>query len=322
MPALSKSVAAALRDYLADPKKAANKAQLNATFDELEWPPAGERIPLADELTPAQREAATLLATSDDNHWDRAMPKLAWSKRRWLGIDPPGGLEQTVTLEGKRVPLWFAIGYDRPELHTDDFYDHVQGLPYSNRVPAYIEIQLGAYHFGSDDAYGDASSYLSPFDFKSLSKKDAKWAGDYADWLLQLFGNKRVPHLTRMFIFPALIHSQAPWQARWSRLAYWNNGQPESAERIVAIPEEHREAALLTVIDDDVHHTRLPEILEKVDSPKAIARLIKALPEILDSYPPYVRQILPKLKTIAKRNPDFAKVLAKHLPKLEKKKKR
>jgi hypothetical protein len=308
MASLPKDVASVLRTGKA--------AQLNEIFDKLDWPAAKQRIPLPETLTAEQRAAVEVLASRDDLVWGRAMPKHAWSKRRWLGIDPPGGLEQRITVNKKSMPLWFALAHLVPDGHNDSVFYAAEKLPLSTRVLALVEVCCEAYNF---TFHGDESHMYLNFDINELTKKDAAWLSAAADWLLDLHGKKVIFQVARAVIFAGLIRSKAAWQARYSRLAHWALGQPESAEYFLGIPEEHREAAVLFAANE-LSNSRWIDILEKVDSPKLVKRLIPELPELLVSYPPWVRIFVPKLKVLAKTYPEVGSVLEKHAPTPSKKK--
>jgi len=116
--------------------------------------PKGNAIPLPEELTPAQRALAEALCSDEDlRGGDHAIPSQPWCRRRWLGHERGGMLEQRIDVEDGDVPLWRALVLqwwdDRHE--AEELMDAArEPLSFVPRLVLYGDLALGAYGLNAD----------------------------------------------------------------------------------------------------------------------------------------------------------------------------
>jgi hypothetical protein len=109
------------------------------------YPPFSDVTPLPDELNVRQRAIAEIVARVDGYGLDHyAIPKSAWCRRRWLGIDAGGVLEREVAFDDgarKRIPLWRALQIADRDDNVEAFVESL-GLTVSERAELVVDCYL------------------------------------------------------------------------------------------------------------------------------------------------------------------------------------
>ena len=112
------------------------------------YPRKARLIPLAAELSPAQRAVAEVLAKRP-GLWElrfQGFPETAQLRRRWLGLDPPTIFERDVLIElaGERleVPLWRAWTH----LELQKRFDERHALLSTDLERFEVEIELAVWN--------------------------------------------------------------------------------------------------------------------------------------------------------------------------------
>ncbi|MFE4925429.1 hypothetical protein [Streptomyces sp. NPDC056661] len=243
-------------------------------------------IPLASELTPAQRALVECFAHLPPQPlWAFAVPEQVWSLRRWLGLDPPGALEAPAPawLDPDGAPLWRAL-----HGHDADRREKLQRLPFAQRLEIFCELSLGAYRMGR----GLLLSTLAKVEeLATLGDEGGTVAARLADWLVSVADGedwypdgRPLPDTVRWGVFVALAQAGIPIKPAWDRLLPPPRGVPASlVERCVeAIPAERRAAAIVAAARGEHPHyieTALLALLSMVPDP----RLVDVLRDITES---------------------------------------
>jgi hypothetical protein len=206
-------------------KSKGKRAQVAAriALEAVGFPNGHQEIPLAEELTPAQRAVAEKLAPCE--HFDVsgfAMPRKSWSRQRWLGLAPGGMLERTVELRGAKMPLWRAI-----TIVDGDRLCKELGWPLADRLEALAEAGLGAYdcHLQfplSDDLDGSAGA----------------WGKRTADLMVKADPRGRFSNWLTMASMLAVVRAGQKLEPKWDLLV------PLEPEILRALPEARRRARL------------------------------------------------------------------------------
>jgi hypothetical protein len=197
-------------------------------------------------LSPAQRALATLLADRAPlpvHHL--AMPLDGWNRRRWLGLEPPGPLEE---LEGG-VPRWRLLAQNEDdEVRTA----LLCRLPLPARIRAMVELDLGAYRLTS--GLGDGELWVTAAcAVDEIDGSGATWAPPLADWLAGVASGPdwhknrgALPMSSRWRVFTALVRAGVPIEPRWDGLLPIGGGTllTASVTCIRALPAERQVPAI------------------------------------------------------------------------------
>lgn len=298
--------------------------------------PEGDVYPLPGELTPSQRALAELAARHA--MWARgfAMPTKDQDPERWLGLVPPGPLEQPFAMkrDGKttNVPLWYALQSAKARAAEDGTdQDEVVAkllgtLPIAERLDVYVDMYSAAHdHAYELDPSGLLQSGLRLLE--DLGPKTAAWAVRTAgavlareaaskaatpagDWVW------RAPLELRLPIFAGLVRGNVPIEPRYDLLLPIRVPQHQdlTLECIRAIPEERRARAILAALERgnawEVHRdgrTLLPEFPS--------AELTKAVLVSLEASDDRKKPFLDSLKELGKEHHEVAAAIAEHLGK-------
>ena len=276
---LPPAAAEAVRGVLASRGTLADiDAHARAALAAVDWPDARALVPLPDELTPAQRALAELLA--DTPHVSTrayALPATAWCRRRWLGLAPGGVLERAVTHAGRRAPLWRVLR----ELDRDAARAYFAALPLADRLDAYGDIVF--------DAYGIDHLALSWGRRDELADHGGAWAPAYADRVLALFepgapaseraGWSAIPHELKWPVFLSLVRAHVTIEPRWDVFLPLGGDGDAVRECIAAIPPSRRGAALARELERGTPRHAIPLGLALLaDYPsRELARAVLAL---------------------------------------------
>jgi hypothetical protein len=182
-------------------------------------------MPLPTELTPGQRALAELLAYeeaaqlyfSDGSSWHVfCIPETAANRRRWLGYEPGGLLDELMEYEidgvVRSIPVWQAIQRAAfKDRWLKRFYDQFS-------IQRRLEL-MGALFppaYGLDLALANPEYFV---DLSGLTDEGATWAPAYADALLaQMPGGWRMSLSVRVVLFQAMARGKVRFEARWGPL--------------------------------------------------------------------------------------------------------
>ena len=143
------------------------------------WPPHTEPLPAVSTLTPAQHALATLLLPYPHlGTWAFSMPSDMWARRRWLGIDAPGPLEQPAppSIDASGAPLGRSL--KEGSLET-----LLAALPVRDRFRALVEIGIGTWGFSNTNVDTELST---PAAFSWLIAHGDEGAAEAADFLCSI----------------------------------------------------------------------------------------------------------------------------------------
>ena len=310
-PAAKKALTIILREKSLTSVKA-YKA-VDAAFAAVGWTnPEGDVLPLAKDLTPAQRALFEALATRDGHDLARfGVPDVRL--REWLGLAKPGVLEKpvTFTFEKKKLtePLWRALRRYEEAGDEDATRAFLKKLPIATRLEAFGEVNAHGY----EKPYRLESETL--FDYRDekllgrLRAEGKRWAPRFADRLLELEPRYRNEDV-RWPVFLALVRAKVAIEPRWDELLPLGFGvyAKLTEECIRAIPEERRDRAIAAALD--YQSLYLAEVgvplLAKFPS---LVLAQKILAEGLDSdrYPKH--RVLADMKKIAEKHGVVKKAL-------------
>ena len=290
-------------------KGADRYAALPRCFKEVGYPELGTVATLLPErLTPEWRallELSTALPRLIPSAY--ATPTDVWNLRRWLGLDPPGRLEQPVKPGGP--PLWQQVAATE-----DRRWKVLLDLPLPERIEAFCEASLSAYRL--------SPPYLGELGDESLSTIAAlRRLGDpgrtvapaMADFLVRWrespdwYGALRVPAEARLVVWLAAAAADVPFAPAWDRLypLDWDR-EHELLERI---PPERRVGAIeagTVGVHPYYAEKELLRVLPKVPDPRIVA-LLKRIGRQGGGNPK--RVIADELRRIADANPAVAELL-------------
>ncbi len=271
--------------------------------------PLGPIPPRADLLTPAQRAAVELITELDlstnNNDIDQQMPRDRGARRRWLGLDPPGPLEQRVTFSlGEQTltePVWRAVKL--LEDAEEDLEPLLAGFSTAERLALWGAVNATwPEDWGLDEwlffNYNEDDSLL-----ERIGDDGRDWAPAYLDALLASERSDRTPLLP----FLALVRAGIPVEPRWDALLP-TGSREHTVECVMALPVERRGAAIVASMAKDHPGYAVSNgltLLPLVPDP-AIARAVLARIDKSVSSP---RQIKDRLREAGKGHPDVLAVL-------------
>jgi hypothetical protein len=329
---LPKATGKALEKVLSDPKRSSKKlsaafvkALQEASFPHFRSIPGQKLTELSDarargvmpvpsELTPVQHALAQLLAYVDDAQlyfFDTAwqvfcLPETAANRRRWLGIDAGGVLEQpmelTVGNATRSVPTWHAVQRAAFTANLKAFFN---ALPVLRRLEVLGALFPAAYGLGFVTERPDA--FMS---FMDLKDEGAAWARAYADTLLGLTPEAwRASTQLRVVLFLAFARSGARIEPRWEPL-FPLLGQPVHLpalrECLAGITPERREATVLAAMRDDTRFDTMTGALALLpDVPSA--KLARTLLERAEAN--WLPTLTATLEALGARHADIRDVL-------------
>jgi hypothetical protein len=173
------------------------------------FPRAKEGVPVASQLTDAQRTVATELAKMRDvwlGGW--AMPQPSWARLRWLGLSPPGVLDLP-----KNAPLWKKLNDTRK---GNDAIDPAKlDLPLLDRLEAYGDIACGG-HKGLFAVWSSFDELRGP-EVGAWAKRQA----ERVSAALASHDNDKLVNLPRSFsltIVLGLARGGVPFEESWSAI--------------------------------------------------------------------------------------------------------
>jgi hypothetical protein len=202
--------------FVPDFKPASHAKETSALLTALAFPPHTASVPLASTLTPAQRAYAELAAFVPHVPTHAfALPFDTWNRRRWLGIDPPGVLEQPSPTDSS-VPLWWTLRALAPDARGAV----IAQLALPQRLQAYAELGHGGY--GIYVLRAPPLDVLGPLEGLGAAGAVAPALADFVvdvrqgpDWFR---GRGDIPAELKLAVFAALVlggHAIAP---RWEGL--------------------------------------------------------------------------------------------------------
>jgi hypothetical protein len=232
--------------------KDAELKALTTVFEAVGFPRRTSRLdalPLPAKLTSAQRGLAELLAYRPDlrstyiSRW--LLPRQAFVRRRWLGVDPPGAWETLVDFDGERMPLWraHALLASKNEDTVGKVLFKKVPMPLAQRLEAFVDAALGAYEIEWEA--------LRWGTLQEIRKEKTTWAPRLARHLIEIttandgfVGGD--PYLLKRPLFTALIGSGAALEPEWDSLLPISSSQMrETCNFLRALPSERRAPALL-----------------------------------------------------------------------------
>ncbi|MGZ3478592.1 MAG: hypothetical protein ACXVCJ_29090, partial [Polyangiales bacterium] len=213
-------------------------------------PMSGPVHPLPSAYDETQRAALAYTAIHDLGTWPYLCPQYTVTRRRWLGIDPPGLLE-TIEVEVERdgvkttEPLWRALQM-KPQL--EDVIRTLDALPLDTllRVVGELGSTGGGYRISVAFAGMILPETLRVF--RDLKDEGRAWAVEQADAFPTdpMYRGATI----RAFIFLALVRANVPIEPKWDHL--FPNVMRVTKELLFecarALPEERRAAVLATHI--------------------------------------------------------------------------
>ncbi len=277
---------------------------------------AARRGFLAERLTPAQRALAELCA---DRPWLSLLtPWPRWCVRRWLGLDPPGALEQLVTHEvdgqTETSPRW--RGFDAVRGRPDETQRLLEALPMRDRLEVYGELYAGAYDLGG---FRVADESLPDFPgLEALRDEGREWAPRYADaWLARAktdTTNQTNPiHYAKIRrpLLLSLVRARVPVERRWE--VFLPADPPElQYECLDWLAEPRRGPALgaslpYGPLEEQV--ARLLALLERYPFPGLIDVIFDRHRQNYPSPKKVSKATLTKLEPLVKRHPALAEAI-------------
>lgn len=273
-------------------------------------------MPRPSELDPVQRALAELLAYEDDAQlyfhdgarWQVfCIPETGANRRRWLGYEPGGLLDELMSYEVdgvvQEIPVWQAIQRAAfKDRWLKRFYDQFS-------IQRRLEL-MGALF---PPSYGLNLGLASEEYFVDLSKltdEGACWAPAYANALLARMPEAWRESLPiRVVLFRSMARGKVPFDPRWAPL-FPLLGQPQSLptmrECLTAIPPAQRESTLLAAMHDDMYFDTMfgaRALLDDVPSKRLIEELFsrtdaRGLPGLLS-----------ELESLSVRHPEIREAL-------------
>jgi hypothetical protein len=305
-----------LRVTMAPGNSSAQRQQIDAAFAAVAFPTSDAIIPLPETLTPPQRALAEIVAAHVVAIGGFAIPKAAWVRRRWLGLEPAGALERPVLYvydgEKRRAPLWHALLQlatvepdDEAEAQPSPRAQLFASLPLAERLEVYGDIALGAYGLDLDEL---------AIDLDQLRDEGKEWAPAYADRLLELFGGDAlhlergeqtgIPDLIKPVVALALVRAGVPLEPRWDGLIPVEDSAL-TRELLAALPAPRRASVVVRALDDMFANQAVRTALGLIgDVPDvALAQAIIDRSDDVDGQPK--RRILQKLAQLGAPHADI-----------------
>jgi hypothetical protein len=329
-PAFARHAYRNLRVTVTPANDSEQRRRLDEAFTAVAFPTHAQPIPLVETLTPEQRALAELVSQQVVSIGGFAIPKAARVRRRWLGLDPAGALEQPVSFtvggETKTAPLWHALATLQAEADDDDNNDDggegdgaakrspgaqlFASLPLASQLETYGDIALGAYALELDEL---------ELDLEQLRDEGKEWAPRYADLLLELFDGDAlheergeqtgVPDAVKLPLWLALVRSGVTLEQRWDLLLPIDES-PVSRELLAALPEPRRAPACIHALDDMFPNQALRAgvaLLADVPSVE-LAQAIVARIDDVDGQPK--RRLLQRVAEAGAANPAIGALVA------------
>lgn len=231
-------------------------AKVGRIFESVGFP---EELDVAESLTPEQRAVAIALTELDlPRPLRSAFPAQRAERRRWLGLDPKGPLEATVTFTLDDVtyvePVWRVtkrIARMWNQLPLDDYRALRQ------RFDAQFSLEERLQMWGEVNATYPTSWELPTdafFNFgqqpelvDQLHGEGAAWAAGYLDAVLTDPGvNLLIRELFPPFI--ALVRAGTPLDPRWDAIFTLRAPYRYVRELLLALPEARRVGAALPAL--------------------------------------------------------------------------
>lgn len=241
--------------------------------------PEGHIYPLPENLTDPQRALVEILALCENLHpveLPFALPSSAADQRRWLGLEPPGVLEEPVnfTLNGveQAEPLWRALQRLRitegPRQNLSACAPLLNSFPLAKRLQVYEALfPKPPYAYGY--VYGLQLSALEGHGLHLIDKgDDAAWAAATANALLERaainarynpqnslssYCERNIVFELRQRVFGTLVRENIAIDPRWDILlplpgVLTEASLADAAACIQAIPEDRRTPAIVAAL--------------------------------------------------------------------------
>jgi hypothetical protein len=305
---LLKQLPKAARDavLMLDAKPRSARARIaSIAFKAVAFPPSTEDgVALVDDLTPAQRALAELVAVRTDELYtgDWAMPSDLATAVRWLGLEPGGVLEREVAFadgKRKRVPLWRALmvlgSKDVRAMHA-----FIRSLKLSvvERLDLFVQRSLGYFHMEDVEPVPDAE----------IGSDAGEWATREADRLLALTAARGrgapdvVTPAVATVLLLAIVRAGRAVEPRWDVFIKPPLPlTPAALEILRAIPEPRRGTALARLFTRDFDKYPLAAGLALL-APFPSRPLTQAILGLAEDGIFTKKEILAKLAPIAKKH--------------------
>jgi len=268
------------------------------------YPHHHEPFPLPEDLDETQRVLATLTAELDVEPHAFAIPTRRWSRRRWLGIDPPGVLEKQVRWEGRELPIWRVL-VELDELEQDEAEAGAEKLfatlEPTERVRVWGESALGAYR-GFD--------FLVKASLEDVDGSLGAWAVEMADRLPER-RFKMVQDAELRMVWAGLVRGGVTIEERWDAL-FPRPGRLGAKHRrevlswLEAIPEDRRGGALAAAHRRGFASSSVPAALSVVEAhpyPDFVEMIIERADELGGGIGPSRRKALETLVAMTRKAP-------------------
>lgn len=264
-------------------------------FESVQFP-AGEVYPRPDQLTAEQRAVAEVFADVDMDNLCFALPSTVSARRRWLGLDPGGVLEQEVAFThagtDHREPLWRALQLvlDR----QSNIKGHIvkDAALILGRLPMLRRLEAIGELFADGKGYDlDAESlarHPNARVFEELRDEGGAWAARLADVLVGRAEDavRGKPNITTAWkcatfgalgwiVFLALARARVPIAPRWEPLL-----------PVSPAPEREKEEwwrECLLAIDASRRGAALAEVMRAMYPAEALKVALHFLPEVPSS---------------------------------------
>jgi hypothetical protein len=140
----------------------------------------------AENLSADQRAIATSLCRFGGADVGRGVPRSMYTRRRWLGIAPPGALEKSIDVDGKPTPLWAAWKDARRRDPKDEWPKVVlDSLDPDELVEAYGEVLTMAYDIEANRPPLSPQPVLDAI--PRIGPRAVAWARRYTEELTQAY---------------------------------------------------------------------------------------------------------------------------------------
>ena len=270
-------------------KKRFHFVDLDPAFTAVDFPRGV--LPVASRLTPSQRALAEVLTAVLGEEAIMVLPDTEAVRRRWLGLEPPGALEEEVLVTtggvARREPMWRALVLLKEADDEDETAAFIASLSLVQRMRLWTEIRstrlYASYGIMSDIVF-DPDHDLALL--RTLDGDEARaWAIDAAN-AATAPGARVALEDDRIVIFTALLQLKVPIEARWAALVpvLLNDKTKLTTNAIKALPLEHRAAAAVDGL----------KILHPAWAISAFDYLVHAVPD-----PALARQVLSRIDDVS-----------------------
>ncbi|MBN2492959.1 MAG: hypothetical protein JXR96_00105 [Deltaproteobacteria bacterium] len=273
-----------------------------------------DSVALVGELSAQERQIAEKLArTCLLPQGGHGLPAAGRPRRRWLGLEPPGPLDENVELEldGERkvLPVWYAWrACQRMQLFADDgdplpvpIKDSLQGL---DRYEAIADLNSGSYRSACridlERIEQEIAALAGEQGLVERMERLADEAGARLGAALREGARPTFDKTLGALILLPLIRAGRPLKAEWEQLIAFDEA-PQVREILEALPAERREARISSYL--------------AWDAGPATSYQIEHVLYVLDLAPSerIARALLQKIEKIAKKLPDRAEAYARRL---------